>query len=200
MPRTIRTKVYKYEELNEKAKEKARDWYRAGNFEWEWWDFVEEDLKEIGDLMGIDIDKAYFSGFSSQGDGACFEGTYRAKKDIEKCIREYAPLDEKLHSIAAELDELAKYKLHATIKHSGHYYHEYCTSIDVSEDLDDTDEEMEQEAFSEVEGRLITALRDLMRWYYKQLEANWDYINSDENVADTIIANEYEFTIDGKRF
>lgn len=30
MPRIMETKVFKFEELSDKAKEKARDWYREG--------------------------------------------------------------------------------------------------------------------------------------------------------------------------
>lgn len=46
--RTIKTNVYKFNELNDTAKEKARNWYREGNtgeFEWE---NIQEDAKTIG--------------------------------------------------------------------------------------------------------------------------------------------------------
>lgn len=50
MPRTIvtRTKVYKYKELNEKAKEMARDWYRGHLNDDEWWEYVYTDAENIG--------------------------------------------------------------------------------------------------------------------------------------------------------
>jgi hypothetical protein len=44
----IIVKVYQYSELNEKAKEKARDWFLDGSsFDWEW-DSLKEDAKTIG--------------------------------------------------------------------------------------------------------------------------------------------------------
>ena len=39
--------------------------------------------------------------------------------------------------------------------------------------------------------------RDLMRWLYSSLEAEYEYQNSDEKVADNIIINGYEFDVDG---
>jgi hypothetical protein len=44
------------------------------------------------------------------------------------------------------------------------------------------------------------ALRDLARWLYRQLEAEYDHLTSDESVEDGIIANEYTFTAGGWRF
>ena len=46
--RIIETKVYKFEELNEEAKEKARDWFREANDGWTEFATILEDAKEIG--------------------------------------------------------------------------------------------------------------------------------------------------------
>ena len=46
---------------------------------------------------------------------------------------------------------------------------------------------------------LAELLRDFMNWIYQQLENEHDYLLSDEYVDDTIRANEYEFTENGKR-
>ena len=114
--RDITTTVYQYHELSDEAKEKARDWFRevsAGD------DFfsesVFEDAATIADLMGLDIRQThvkrgdgsshwnpviYWSGFCSQGDGACFEGSYRYKPGSVKAVTDYAPLDDELQRIA----------------------------------------------------------------------------------------------------
>jgi hypothetical protein len=45
----IETKVYEFDELNDAAKEKARDWYRALPFNGEdAWENVKEDADQIG--------------------------------------------------------------------------------------------------------------------------------------------------------
>ena len=40
--------------------------------------------------------------------------------------------------------------------------------------------------------------RDFMDWIYKSLEREYDYMMANEQVDDSIIANEYEFTENGE--
>ena len=42
MSKTITTTVYEFHELSDKAKEKARDWYRKASSNDEWWECVYE--------------------------------------------------------------------------------------------------------------------------------------------------------------
>jgi hypothetical protein len=56
-----------------------------------------------------------------------------------------------------------------------------------------------QVKLGEDEDTLIELARDFMDWIYKQLEKEWDYQNSDEQVEESIRANEYEFLEDGVR-
>lgn len=54
--KTLKIKVYTYDELDEKAKDKARDWYWSGGIDSEFaWDCVRDDAKEIG-LKIISLD------------------------------------------------------------------------------------------------------------------------------------------------
>ena len=46
----------------------------------------------------------------------------------------------------------------------------------------------------------VAALRDLARWLYQQLEAEYDHLTSDESIEEGIIVNEYTFTEAGRRF
>lgn len=194
--KTIETVVYNFNELDEKAKEKARAWYREGAFDYEWYDSIYEDATTIAALMGISIDKIYFSGFYSQGDGACFEGSYTHKEGSLQAVIDYAPQDDKLHAIAAGLAKLQhdwKNTLNATIKHRGHYYHSGCTEIDVyNRENPYGNLDCEQD--------IKDALRSFMDWIYSQLEKEYEYQNSDEQVDVSILANEYTFTETGKRF
>ena len=51
----------------------------------------------------------------------------------------------------------------------------------------------------ETEELLAEASKDAMRWLYRALEREHDDAMSDEQAAESIKANEYEFTADGKR-
>ena len=47
---------------------------------------------------------------------------------------------------------------------------------------------------------MTEALRDLARWLYVQLEAEYDHLTSDEAIEEGINVNEYTFTEAGHRF
>lgn len=190
---TVTTNIFTFGELDDDAKEKARDWYREGALDYEWWNCVYDDAKEIAVLMGIEIDDIFFSGFTSQGDGAQFTGRYYYKKGSVAAVKAYAPQDETLHAIAQSLVDIQRprfYQIYASVERHGHYCHAYCTSINVMA-------EHEMNAPKDVEDAIQEALRDYMNWIYKRLEETHDHLMSDESADDMIMSNEYEFTADG---
>ena len=51
--------TYSFTELDERAKERARDWYRIGALEYDWWEYVYEDAERIGlKITGFDLGRA----------------------------------------------------------------------------------------------------------------------------------------------
>ena len=197
MPHDKTETVFYFAELEDDAKEKARDWYRNGALDYEWWDCVYEDAITCAAILGIEITKIYFSGFSSQGDGACFEGTYCYAKGSAKAIRQHAPKDIDLASIADRLQDLQRgwfYGLSASVRQSGHYMHEMCTNIDVYDDRETCNWSRE---IAGAEEDLIGLRREYMQWIYSNLMREYDYLNEDEQVDEMITVNEYEFNQDG---
>lgn len=218
-------KLYKYDELNERAQEKARDWFAGIESEDFDTEFVYEDAATLGDLMGFDMRQRqrklmngatawgvsiYYSGFSSQGDGACFEANWHACNVQPGKAREHAPQDETVAKLAAGFERIALAYPSArfSVKHRGHYYHELCTDFDIDmcppEDEDDTARSAKEwEAIRERDSKLETELKELsrefMQWIYKRLESEYDYRQSKEALEEGIRANEYEFTEDGTR-
>lgn len=186
--RTIEVKLYQYSELSEKSQECAREWYRKALADDDdfWSGFCIDDCKEQLKPLGFDIDKIYFSGFWSQGDGACFEGTWRASD-----VKAEEPENEELKGIAATIAPwvLKMPNLSFTVKYEGYYSHENCTEFAFYDDGEDMFENVE----------LVKAARECMRWCYRELEKAYDYENSDEVVADNIEANEYEFLENGEK-
>ena len=221
--RIKRTKDYQYDELSDKAKEKARDWYREGNCDDTYWSkYVIHDAATVAGFLGLDINQTayktmggetkykptvYFSGFWSQGDGACVEGTWLASDVKVDRLKEREPQDEELHRIVDGLAELAKEYPdgYFSVKHRGHYSHPGCTAFDVELPTEQENEleydspefKLLQVKLGEDEETIIELARDFMDWIYKQLEKEWDYQNSDEQVEESIRANEYEFLEDG---
>ena len=75
---------YRFSELSLRAKQRAWDKHHA-SFEPfpDWYDSVYETAIEEGKTKGFDIDEIQFSGFWSQGDGACWEGYINLKKWVK---------------------------------------------------------------------------------------------------------------------
>lgn len=217
--RIVKTKVFQFDELSDRAKEKAREWYReasAGD------DFRHEcildDFADIAKYCGWSLatrahsrsGKAmYFRGFWSQGDGACFAGDWHARDVDVPNLLKHAPQDNDLARIVDGFATLAHEFPESSGTSSqphGHYVHEYSTALDWGDGVDRDDEEHSRAEWDAIRattaehGETFTELaRDLMRWLYRRLESAWESENSDKTVDENIRCNEYEFTEDGER-
>jgi hypothetical protein len=204
---------FTFDELDESAKDKARDKVRYDNVNDEWWDFVYEDAVRMGALIGINISKTdhhrkgrkshqsidiSFSGFCSQGDGASFEGDYWFVPDALLKVQAETS-DEELLRIAQELLLLQLGRrmrglepFSATITTSGRYSHSGTMSVTVEADDDQDVVKMNDEG---LEDDVTQLMRDFADWIYKNLEAEHDYLTSDECI-DQYLAEE-KFDADG---
>jgi len=200
--RTETIKIYKFEELSEKAQEKAIEKFHDINTHYDWWEHVYEMYKE--DETGFDIDKIYFSGFASQGDGAMFEGS--PNEDILNFItpgynnQQY----QKNWSRVIKLIKNGDINIYGSFKHHGHYYHSKSYS-------DNLDAEMTNDwygkNYSNIEDICEDILYEIREHYedicnkiYHSLEQEYEYYTSREAIEESIIANEYEFTEDGEQY
>jgi hypothetical protein len=193
----IKTKVFEFNELNEAAKKKAREWMRGSICDDSiWYQGVQDDAKSIGQIFGISNMRILFTGFCSQGDSACFEGSWFAShvklvKDLKACVPE--DNEPKLFDILREFQRIAKLFPEASfvVKHAGYYSHENCTRFTISFGASHD---------NKVEDELIHTAKEFMSWIYDSLKKEYDYQNSDTQIDETIGANNYTFTETGKRF
>ena len=208
---TTTREIFTFDELSDSAKETARQWWRESGIDDGIGDYIFDDAQQCASILGIELDetqiplmngktrpapKIYYSGFSSQGDGACFEGSYSYTKGSTLAIRAYAPQDTELHRIADGLQAIQKtafYQLYASASHSGHYYHSGCMAVSV-----DRDSSNYQDMTSEQESEVIDLLRGFADWIYSRLEKEYEWLNSDEQVDESIIGNGYEFDAIGR--
>lgn len=224
--RTIEVKLYQFDELDEHAKERAREWYRHGIEEDSFWsEAVIEDAVMVLERMGFSVDMQrgtkhtpaiYFSGFSSQGDGACFEGAWSPSSIMERSafVAEYpahgtnpdgtawtSDANAELQRIHAESVRLAELDPAGLVgwrtRHTGRDCHENSVTFEYDDERNENDETGDMPAG--IEDAHTENARDAMRWVYRQLKREWDYRNSNEVVDEEIRANEYEFQEDGTR-
>jgi hypothetical protein len=207
--KTIQLNLYSFEELDEKAKEKALKYYQDLNVDFDWWGFIYDDFIEICACLGISVDKKsiHFQGFYSQGDGSSFN----AEVDLSALFAsirtsgwtEYAPnvefgfplpiIDQRVMALVekGKVDMNAKIisrqRCYAVVVDLGVY--------PVSEAVKNHD--MIYGELDELEKWLDGIAQILNRFLYKQLEKEYEYQTGAEAVAETIEANDYLFTADG---
>lgn len=191
-----------------KQNAKLLEKYRHINVEcMDWWDYIYETFKEDMVEKGIAVDRMFFSGFWSQGDGACFEGEI---DDIGKFLNTNFK-----YSDYPIIRQLVKHNGTVTMKcsHRGHYYHENCTVFSMDSDsfyaLWQQPTEMHQyvvRALDEALGyelvvfeeEVIEIFRNYMRELYQRLEKEYEGLTSDDAVAETILANDLYDDMEGE--
>lgn len=178
-------KVYSFNELSEKAKDKAREWYSA-DFDPDWHESTYERAEEIGGVLGFDNMKINYSGFWSQGDGASFTATWWAPRRPLKAMRLLTESPELLE-LAERMSLILCNMTYEEREHSERVYrteHRYSHPNTVSCDNDD----------------ILEVARDLMHWIYRSLREEYEYQTSEEQVAEACEANDYTFREDGTRY
>jgi hypothetical protein len=167
----------------------------------DWHEYVEEDWKDRLKERGIDMDKLYFSGFWCQGDGAMFEGrvaNFQAFMRAHNMGAKYPMLNEAAEHISFCM---------ASWEHHGHYYHENCVRFSHTDaDWDDFLQHTYDTAMLEEMGEAIidkcraemrgleddieSLVTDYCVEIYRALEAEYEYLTSDEAVFETLEAND----------
>jgi hypothetical protein len=197
---TISVNLYTFGELTPEAQHKVIERERYINVDSSfWYEPIIEDWTEELEHRGFEQVKILFSGFGSQGDGACFV----ARINIAAYL--------KAHNLADTYPLLARYPeyVEAYLQHNGWYYHERSTSLTPffnaevvdpgGSGISDEEVRVEQEYEALEKGIYQEAVR-LGREIYKALEDEFDYQTSAEAVQDTLIANEYTYLSEGTRF
>jgi hypothetical protein len=184
-------KLYKFDELSKEAQEKTIEFNRYLHVDdCDWWQFREENFKDEMFDLGFEVSKIYFSGFGSQGDGACFEGsldvtTWLHKNKLDKRYK-------KLYQICQQ-DFIRVF-----IKHSGHYYHENSMNFSYSFDFFEfkSSKVLEKQA-NEVLDLIEKQAREKASLLYQELGEEYDYLTSDEQLIEFLSVNDYKFLKEG---
>jgi hypothetical protein len=201
--------LYTFNELTPSAKEKAREWWREceaqtfGSF-----GDLTEPAETVAKILGISFkthsvrtmggkdryEPNIWWLLEARGQGASFEGTYSYAKGSAKTIASEFPTDTELNRIARELANLQKkyaYRLGCVITADRRSVHKYGMEVELENYGDGVKEDDA--------ATLLELMRDFADWIFKGLQEEWEYRMSDDNVDDSIEANEYTFTSDGSR-
>jgi len=211
--------TYKYQDLSDSAKETARQWYLEG-MDYEWWEGVYEMVIEDGKEKGFYIDKIFFSGFHSQGDGASWTGQVDVRQWLEENCADSIGVSAWCQLIQEDI--ISK---HIQVTQSGHYCHEstmqfgeVLDNTDVFEDdytmqkdsifkgmeiqhlfdIIESDNECPIKSTEGIEQAIVESGRDYARDIYQRLREEYEYLCSEEMMLDHFNCNDYQFTEEGK--
>ena len=163
---TISRTLYTFDELSEQAKDKAREWWRAGALALAWWEFIYEDAESVGlKITGFDLDRRL--GATGEFFRCPVEVAERIKENHGESCETYSTSiaflkEREIFMDGAEKDEygdLATYKLEGELE-------------DIENDF----------------------LKSLLEDYAIMLQKEYDWQLEDEQAEEGLRANEYEFT------
>jgi hypothetical protein len=172
--RTIETTVFTFDELSDEAKDKALEKLRHVNVDCDWWEFIYMDAENVG------IKITHFDTGRGWDIGLKFIGS--AYDTAQKIMKEYIETCEKFKTAKQ------------FVKDWSELVAEHSDGIKLDEVDDDKEYEFDIAA-DELEKEFTKSIgHDFLTMLQKEEE----YLTSDEVVIETILANEYEFTEEGK--
>ena len=170
----IEITLYEFSELSEEAQNKAIEKLYDINIGHDWWEFTYEDAKNIGlKITSFDLDR------NRHATGDFIESGLNVAESIIKEHGESTNTHKTALQYISNLKELTE-KLN-----SAEIYGEENYGIQAK--IEGEIEESEQEFLS-----------DLLEDYSIILQRESEYLQSRESIIETIEANEYDFTEDGK--
>ena len=191
--------VYSFDELSPEAQRKVLDDYRDINVEHtNWWEDEIEHQQDLLREQGLPDADIQFSGFYSQGDGASFTASVDRVNVFLKTIG--------MPELPQEVEECFSISVRRV---QSNYVHERSVSLDVEIECDEDVIETHpfgfevpfewrlKELAEEIEERGGEWLEQRCRQIYRALEDEWDGLQSDESVEDTLMANDYRFNAEG---
>ena len=225
--RTIETAVYTFDELSDSAKRKALDANRDRDVDHNWWEWTYEDFISQVALKGyaVQAKDIHFTGFWSQGDGACFAGSVRKTSEETLAL---LPCDLaakiKLHHAKCRLLNIDPINLElSAVIARGHSNYSHSNTMEIVEaefadrnwsrcnmgpcfcspNWPDVCDEREAllcgVGLVSLTPLLLEEAKGLADELYKSLEEEHEYLTSDEHIAEYLRGEEIEFTEDGGR-
>jgi len=167
--KTIEIQLYKFDELSEAAQETAIFNQSDINVDYDWWDSVYEDAKNVGLVIdGFVLDYGKIN--------ATFEN---GGEDTARAI------------IAEHGKECDTYKL------AEQYLSAKAEILTNMEDIIDDENSYSYELEGDMEQLSDDFLVDLKGEYLSILQKEFEYLTSKEQIIETIKSNDYDFTEDG---
>jgi len=202
--------LYSFQELPQQTQKQVTQKLSSINVDYSfWYEYSYDHFQNLCTLLGIAIEpkSLHFNGFYAQGDGSSFSAEVDLVRLIE-AVRSRAWSELMPESgLEIQLPEISS-RLFSFIKNGGI---QTWAKIDArscgvgiaagmnwnygsSKNLSNIDK-----AFLALESWFQYAAKKLNDYFYKNLQTEYEFLTSEQSVAETVIGNEYLFTIDGEQ-
>lgn len=223
MTKTVEITLYQFDELNDKAKEKAVHNYHTNWMDDDWYQCTYEYMKEEGEHKhGFRVDDIRFSGFWSQGDGASWCGAVNLADWVNKTFNSTDKEHPLTQIFLALLDEgWIESKVLVSFD-SSRYCHENTMSVNTIDHYYAIDDgsvleigmlkgakvmdllktlgctEVKGSVFDTMHDRLEEDCRAFARDIYRELEADYEGQTTEEAIGEAYACNDVWFDESGR--
>jgi len=186
---------FTFDKLSEEAKATALEKHRDWNVDcFEWWDGVYEQWQERLEELGYNNVEIQFSGFWCQGDGASFT----ADIDLVKWLLKHDLAGIIARARFSQDFEVLTDNIWVSLQRTNSYYtHENTVGSSWEINVAFNNSTLEKEVEDILDNHILDVSRGYMQDIYKDLEAEYYYLTSDEIIAESLMANELQFDEDG---
>ncbi len=212
---TIEQTEFPLDQLSPRAFDRAYEEWRADYHHWDWWESVYEMKIEDGKARGFEIQNINFSGFCSQGDGACWQGYILLPEFLDWAdTQDPHPLGKHQSNLLRAAAENKLLETSVKVASTGNACHEYTMGLYYGLTVDTVPDTLDKGFFAgmdgqafedlitphmgEIETALLEAARDYAREIYKALEEEHEYLTSEESFREQAESNEWLFTEEGE--
>lgn len=203
MPIEKKIKLFRYDELSDRAKERAREWYLSGIY---WPDEMASTIelwRELAEKLGFEVESGpwwdLYRGIFEIGRGSFYRPS---DSDLDALAKEWGEEATDVHALISEVRAIRPF-MSASISDGrvldvdGGEDHLEEPDVDYpGEEWDvyyDLVEKIEKEERSNIEEALLSLQHLGLKW----LRAEEEYLESEEAIAETMEANEWLFHEDG---
>lgn len=202
--------TYDFNELTQDAQEIVLNNLYDINTDYDWWDCEFEYWQEKLETLGFNNAKIYFSGFYSQGDGACFDADIEITETLFDSFVDSLinwPAQEQLHKMLKKhsawfydyLCNCCEFNLQNK-GFSNHYSHENTREIIGRVAYDTITPGFLEQCFDLFVKYLEDKRHELCQDIFTALKQEYDYLTGREAIVETIACNEYTFLSNGEIF